>query len=529
MRFSPLWALLVTAVAAADAAYPPAQLPDPKRESTLKAAYPEIDAIFSQFATAEHIPGLVWGIVVDNHLAHVGTFGVADLTSKTPISADTAFRIASMTKSFTALAILQLRDQGTLSLEDPVSRWLPEFARMALPTRDSAPLTVRQLLSHSAGLPEDNPWGDRQLAASDADLTRWLERGIPFSTAPGTRYEYSNYAYGLLGRIVARASGMPYETYVNQALLQKLHMSESTFEFSRVPAARRALGYRLLPDSTYREEPPLPQGAFSSMGGLITTANDLGKYVAFQLSAWPPRDDPDAGPVRRSSIREMSHLWTPSNLTVTRKNGELRASETGYGFGLRVTTDCRFEHIVSHGGGLPGFGSYMAWLPEYGVGIIAMATLTYAAPADAVSGAFDALRRSGGLERRETPVSAQLAALREPIFKLWNQWDEHAIGQIAAMNLLLDAPAAQRRVEIDTLKSIVGECTAGPVRAENWLRGQFNLSCTHGTVGVFFTLAPTQPPALQHLSFHKLDTPTQRLGAPTGAPAGVSCTDGDLP
>ncbi len=107
-----------------------------------------------------------------------------------------------MTKSFTALAIFKLRDEGKLSLEDPVSKWIPEFAPMELPTRDTAPLHIRQLLSHSTGLPEDNPWGDQQLSASDADLTQWLRRGFRFQRHPDTRYEYSNYAFGLLGRVV---------------------------------------------------------------------------------------------------------------------------------------------------------------------------------------------------------------------------------------------------------------------------------------------------------------------------------------
>ena len=83
-----------------------------------------------------------------------------------------------MTKSFTALAILKLRDEGKLSLEDPVSRCIPEFARMELPTRDTPPLSIRQLMSHSAGFPEDNPWGDQQLSATDAMLDDWLARAF---------------------------------------------------------------------------------------------------------------------------------------------------------------------------------------------------------------------------------------------------------------------------------------------------------------------------------------------------------------
>jgi hypothetical protein len=221
----------------------------------------------------------------------------------------------------------------------------------------------------------------------------------------------------------------------------------------------------------------------------------------------------------------MAHLWTPSNLTLQRVNGELRASETGYGYGLRVTSDCRFETIVGHGGGLPGFGSYMAWLPDYGVGLFAMATLTYSGPAEPISRAWDALSKTGGLRKRELPPTRLQSETRDHILALWRHWDDAEVRRIAAMNLLLDAPAEQRQGEIRKLKDEVGECAAaGPVVPENWLRGQFNLDCANGTVGVFFTLAPTQPPALQHLSFQKLASKDARMGAPTGRPAGVACS-----
>jgi CubicO group peptidase (beta-lactamase class C family) len=522
MRF--VCGFFTAAVLLAGDAYPPPRFTDPERVRKLESALPEVDQIFRHYVEERKIPGMVWGVVIDGRLAHVQSAGVLDRTSNAPVIASTVFRIASMTKSFTALAILKLRDDGKLSLEDPVSKWIPEFARMELPTRDTAPLRIRNLLSHSAGFPEDNPWGDQQLSASDADLTEWLRRGIPFSTPPGTRYEYSNYAFGLLGRVVTKASGMPYEKYVSTELLAKLHMDSSTFEFSKAPAAHRAVGYRLAPDGKYLVEPPLPHGAFGSMGGLLTTATDLAKYVSFHLSAWPPRDDPDTGPVLRASVREMSHMWTPSNLSAQRSGAVLKASESGYGYGLRVTADCRFDHIVAHGGGLPGFGSYMSWLPSYGVGMFAMANLTYVGAADPISHAWDALLKSGGLQRRELPPSPILSEMRDHIVNLWKQWNDTEAKQIAAMNFFLDAPAAQRQAEIQKLKNDVGECTGfGAAIAENWLRGQFNLTCAKGVVGVFFTLSPTRPPAVQHLSFRKIDSESVRLGAPTGPPAGVEC------
>jgi CubicO group peptidase (beta-lactamase class C family) len=513
--------------ASADERNPPPRFPVADRVQTLQKAFPVIDDIFRDYATDKKIPGMVWGIVIDGQLAHVGTFGVQDLNTQQPVTQTTVFRIASMTKSFTALSMLKLRDQGKLSLEDPVTKWIPEFAHVQLPTRDSPPVKIRQLMSHSTGLPEDNPWADQQLAASDADVTRWLLAGVPFSTPPGTRYEYSNFAFGLLGRVVTKASGVQYDDFVKREILDPLHMASSTFEFSRVPNEKRAIGYRLNPDGTYLEEPPLPQGAFGSTGGLLTNADDLGKYVAFHLSAWPPRDEADSGPVKRSSVREMSHRWTPSNLMARRVDGKLQVSETGYGYGLRITTDCRFERIVAHSGGLPGFGSTMAWLPDYGVGIFAMASLTYSGPSEATNRAWDALQQTGALQRRELPPSPALVQMREHVVNLWNHWDETEAKQVGAMNLLLDAPSAQRGAEIQALHAQVGECkTAGAVLPENWLRGQVNFTCAHGTVGAFFTLSPTAPAKIQHLNYRKLDSDTMRLGAPTGPPAGVSCADG---
>lgn len=525
MRFLSLF-LLGTTVYCANDAYPTPRFSDPQRVAKLEGAFPEIDRIFGRYASERNVPGMVWGIVIDGRLAHIASVGVANRSNRAAVTKSTVFRIASMTKSFTALAVLKLRDEGRLSVEDPVSKWIPEFGTMEMPSRDAPPIRVRHLLTHSAGFPEDNPWGDQQLGASEEDLTRWLKLGIPFSTEPGTRYEYSNYGFGLLGRIVSKASGVPYDQYLQKQILAPLGMSASTLESSQAKASDRAIGYRRQPDGSYLEEPPLPHGAFGSMGGLLTTATDLGRYVAFHLSAWPPRDDAESGPVHRSSVREMNDLWRTSNLTVSRPNGKVQAETRGYGYGLRISTDCRFEHVVGHGGGLPGFGSYMAWLPEHGVGIFAMANLTYVGPAQPINEAWDALLKTGGLEKRVLPASVLLTQTRDRIFKLWKSWDSEEAKKMAAMNLFLDVSDPQRQEQIQRLKAEVGECkAASAVIPENWMRGQFNLTCEKGNVGVFFTLAPTKPPGVQFLSFQKLAPSSGRLSAPTGPPAGNSCPE----
>src|ERR1051325_10988386 len=214
---------------------PPPQFSDPQRKQKLAAAFPEIEKLFKGFMERSQAPGAVLGVIVDGELVWVKAAGVREKTNNAPVTPDTAFRIASMTKSFTAMSILKLRDDGKLSLDDPVAKYVPEFANLPYPTSDSQVLTIRHLLTHSEGFPEDNPWGDRQLAQSDATLREWLRAGIPFSTAPGTAFEYSNYGFAILGQIVAKASGRPYADYVRDNILRPLGMNASIYEMSSVP------------------------------------------------------------------------------------------------------------------------------------------------------------------------------------------------------------------------------------------------------------------------------------------------------
>ena len=485
----------------------PARFADPERVAKLKSALPAIGQMFERAHLQMGVPGSAWGVVIDGELVLVKNLGVRDAKSQDPVTAATAFRIASMTKSFTAAAVLKLRDEGKLSLEDPVEKWIPEFKNYGYPTRDSAAIRVRQLISHGAGFPEDNPWGDRQLAIPDATLKQWVKNGIPFSTTPDTAFEYSNYGFALAGQVVQKASGMAYREYVESKILKPLGMASSSLEPAAIPAAVRAMGYGRRGDE-FVEVPSLPHGSFGPMGGLVTTVPDLAKWVAYQLSAFPPRDSDEAGPVRRSSLREMQRLQRQSNFMVERT----RATSGGYGYGLGVSTDCRFAHIVGHGGGLPGFGSYMMWLPEYGVGMVAMTNLTYQGPAAFLSDAVDLLAKTGGLEPRELPPSPELVSMRDAIGKLWSKWDGGALSQLAADNFLLDGTLDEWRKQMEAVQARAGHCEApGAIEAENLLRGKFRMKCERGEVEVAFTLAPTQPPALQMWRMFAIGTPSEAI------------------
>ena len=507
-----LFFALAAPVVAADTS-PIPRFTDPSRRAKLEAVFPEVEKAFERYRLQRGIPGLVFGVVIDGDVVLVRGLGVRDWKSKDPVTADTIFRIASMTKSFTAMAILKLRDEGKLALDDPAAKWIPQLAGLQYPTRDTRPITVRDLLTHGAGFPEDNPWGDRQLATSEQTLTRWLEAGLPFSTPPDTAYEYSNYGFALLGRIVSRVSGVPYREYVEKNILAPLGMKASTLEPGAAPPGLRATGYRKSGDS-YEEEPSLPHGAFGSMGGMLTSGRDLGRYVAYFLSAFPPRDEDERGPVRRSSLREMQKPWRSASFGANRPSPDapLNAFSGFYGYGLSVRQDCRFNRMISHGGGLPGFGSTMVWLPDYGVGIFAMANLTYAGPAGPADESFESFRKTGALQPRELPAFANLLSAREAIVRLWQNWSDSDAKAVAADNLLLDTPASERREAIEKIKADLGACRAEDnIEPENLLRGRFRMDCDRGFVDVSFTLAPTTPPKVQSLRFMTAKNPDEKM------------------
>jgi CubicO group peptidase (beta-lactamase class C family) len=407
-----------------------------------------------------------------------------------------------MTKSFTALAILKLRDEGRLSLDDPVDRYVPELQSLAYPTQDSPRITIRHLLSHAEGFPEDNPWGDRQLDATDAEMSAMMRSGIPFSNPPGLAYEYSNYGFSILGRVIANVSGRSYAEYMQANILDPLGLAATTLQSADVPADRLAHGYRW-EDELWKQEPLLPDGAFGPMGGMLTSINDLGRYVAFLMSAWPPRDDPDNGPVRRASLREMQQIarTRPSRITLAGPDNTAQLNSGGYGYGLGITQTCAFGHIVAHSGGLPGFGSQMRWLPEYGVGIIAMGNLTYTGWGGVITQAIDALSRTGALQPRVAQPAPELVAMRNGVSRLVMNWDDALADSIAAMNLYMDEAKERRRQQIAALRAQVGECSDdGSFDVENALRGSWRLRCQRGSLDISITLAPTVPPRVQHMS-----------------------------
>lgn len=497
----------------AEGTVPPPKFADPQRKQKLAAAFPEIEKLFTAYVQRANMPGAAMGIIIDGELVWVKTTGVRETTDKGPVTPDTVFRIASMTKSFTAMAILKLRDEGKLSLDDAVAKYIPALADLPYPTKDSPAITIRHLLTHSEGFPEDNPWGDRQLGQTDETVRAWMRAGIPFSTAPGTAFEYSNYGFGILGQIVTRASGKDYSVYVRDNILRPLGMNSSTFEMSAVPREHIALGYRF-EDGDWKPEPILAHGSFGAMGGLWTSTRDLARYVAFLMSAYPPRDEADNGPIKRSSAREMQQVgrFQPGGAFRGAVDGTLQFSAGGYGYGLGVSQDCRFDHTVGHGGGLPGFGSLMRWLPEYGVGLIGMSNRTYGGFGGLFNDALNELYKTGALKPRVVQPSPALLSAQADVSQLIIKWDDALANRIAADNLFLDVPAEVRKARWESLAKDHGVCRpATSIESENALRGTWKMMCERGWLEVGITLAPTMPPKVQSVGIAPVLPPNAEM------------------
>lgn len=469
------------------------------------ALFAKVDEIFADYALDQHIPGLVYGIVVDGQLAYVRGMGVQDLESKRPVTPDSLFRIASMTKAFTALTVLKLRDDGKLRLDELAERYVPELKDWKYPTQDAPHIRVRDLLNHTTGLVTDDPWGDRQTPLPEPAFTQLLRTGVPFNNAPGVTMEYSNLGYALLGRTISNVSGHPFEETIAATLMRPLGMTSTGFVADAAPRERRAQGYHWA-DNTWTQVQTMAPGAFGAMGGVQTSAVDYAKWVGYLLSAWPARDGADAGPVKRATVRELAQ---GSNFPKLRQ----RFGRTGadsckqastYGMGMIVATDCELGMTLSHGGGYPGYGSHVLLLPEHGAGIFAFTNRSYSGSSAPVWDAALTLSRGGFFKSHAIAVSAELAAAYRTAATIYRQGDVGVASDQLAMNFLMDRDVAGWRRDLAALKSAVGECdTAASISPGGALAGDFTWRCARGRVSGNVLLTPTTPPRIQTLTFQQ--------------------------
>ncbi|MCI9887176.1 beta-lactamase family protein [Micrococcales bacterium 31B] len=420
-------------------------LPNALPHSALADALSAIDAAFVA-RVADTAPSTCYGIARGHEpLAHggagavrLGPDGSAEGYGPEPT---TAYRIASCTKSFIAASILLLRDRGLLALDDDVRQYVPEARFVAkpgamsvtenrtptpgpvvLPQPDTATkpvplavgteasaspetpghagplggdgfvptgerITLRHLLTMGAGLPTDNPWGDRQESQTDAEFTALLKAGVPLATAPGTHYDYSNLGYALLGRVIERVAERSCLEFVSGEFLAVLDLNGTAFDAPTLRAwhedgdVQVAEGFTRRGD-TWEHQPHSGPGAFSPIGGLFSGTADLLTWAAYLTEAFDPHAH-ERGPLSKASRREMQ-----TTQRLRHAGGALPA--TGYGFGLVTLDDPHYGPVAMHAGGYPGFSAHMAWQVETGLAVVAFENGTGARVGLAV---IDALQR----------------------------------------------------------------------------------------------------------------------------------------
>ncbi|MCU0443542.1 MAG: beta-lactamase family protein [Microscillaceae bacterium] len=477
-----------------------AQSSSEKRQK-IDAVLPTLDKIFKEYAEKNHYPSVTYGLMLDGQLIHTFNSGFGNLRTKMLASPQSVYRIASMTKSLVALAIVQLRDAQKLQLDDPVARYIPEMQNQPYPTPDSPPVTIRHLLTHAAGFPEDNPWGDRQLAVSDEQLTALLRQGVSYANPPGVAYEYSNLGFAMLGLIIKKVSGESYQSYINKQVLAPLGMKHTYWEYSQVPDNQLVIGYRYLKNQ-WVEQPMLHDGAYGAMGGLLTSMEDFARYVAFFQWAW---DDTQTNAkysaiLKAASLREMQMPWNFSSLSPQSQlpSGRVCPTVSAYGYGLRWTKDCDNRTMVGHSGGLPGFGSNWRILPDYGLGIISFVNHTYASAGYINLAALDTLIRVAQLRPRDLAITPILNQRKTELLKILPDWNNAPQAGIFADNFFLDYFPDMLRQEAQGVFGQAGKILKiSEIIPENRLRGTFTLEGEKANVEIFFTLTPEAKPLIQ--------------------------------
>jgi CubicO group peptidase (beta-lactamase class C family) len=328
-------------------AQPPAPLP----------GWPAVERLYRQQVQSAGIVGSSLLVVRDGRVAASAVEGLQDLDAKRPVDAATIYHWASITKTFTGIAIMQLRDRGRLALDDPIGTYVPEFRQVHNPYGDPSQVTIRHMMTHSSGLRAPTwPWGGDQ-PWHPFEPTKWeqLVAMLPYTQlnfTPGSKYSYSNPGVIFLGRIIELLSGDDYEVYITKNILMPLGMHASFFD--RAP-------YHLLPHrshSYFRTQAGLEEARFDfdtgitvSNGGLNAPLSDMAKYLVFLMS--DGSNERYETVLKRSSLAEM---WKPQIRASDGEGATGNDAHAGLSFFVERYGDVE---LIGHSGNQNGFLSHL--------------------------------------------------------------------------------------------------------------------------------------------------------------------------
>ncbi|MCE9620626.1 MAG: beta-lactamase family protein [Planctomycetes bacterium] len=309
----------------------------------------KIDAIAAKALAQPNVAGLSIAVARDGEVIFSKGYGKADLEFAVPTDKETMFRIGSVTKQFTAAAVMKLVEQGKLSLDDTLDKMLPDFPAT------SKPITLRQILTHTSGIwsyTNDDKFmsRDASLELTPTELVAFF-KDHPLDFDPGTKWNYSNSAYYLLGEIVAKAAGKPYAVFVQDELFTPLGLSRTRYESNREVIANRAQGYSFEKGKLVNDK-PIGADVPGAAGSLLSNAEDLVRWNTALAGG------------KVISAKSYELMTTPTILP--------GGKNTRYGFGLQVS-EWETRQRVSHGGGIFGFSSMLEYFPAEKLSIAVIA------------------------------------------------------------------------------------------------------------------------------------------------------------
>jgi CubicO group peptidase (beta-lactamase class C family) len=325
--------------------------------------------IFEKTAETK-LPGLSVALLKEDRVVWTNAFGFRDLENGLVATPHTLYGIGSVTKSFTALCIMQLAEKGKLSVDDPVSKYIPFDIRPG-----GEPIRIWHLMTHTSGIPalayaeavirEVTGAGENWLPiASYSDLLTFMVDAESWAIGhPGKRWFYLNEGYVLLGAIIEKCSDMPYEEYLKQHVLSPLGMDRTLFCKQEVEKDQDVATPYVITQKGERKPSTYPYGGISADGGLIGNVLDLARYVAMYLG-WGDYNGVEV--VSRDSVEIME---TPR--AVVPYQGPF--GQEGYGFGLWIHPDFLGRKLIGHGGSVLVATAYIGFIPEENVGIALLA------------------------------------------------------------------------------------------------------------------------------------------------------------
>jgi len=490
-----------------DPADPPPTFVDPDRRAKLETALPKIEAYLDSTVERDHLVGLAAAVVIDGEVAWFKGWGHRDPARELPVTRDTLFGVGSISKTITTLAILKLAAQGRVSLDRPASDYLPELAQIRYPTADSPAITLRHILSHTSGLPRMGAFAEYPEAPMERSAFLATLEGLALERAPGERRAYSNLAFQLLGPLIDNVAGEDHRSYTLAAILRPLGIEDAAWVAEDVPGDMLAVGHEKTPGGEVRPRPHWRPGAADAAGGLYLSVDDLARYAAYNLDAWPPRSEPERGPLARATLRDAHTLHTVSNLHVVpgKRGGPPVGLFAGTGHSFAVFATCRHEFVVAHAGKTLNYRAALHMLPWHGVAVVLLSNhssiSSQVLPGDGLA-MLDLLADTGALQPRQHSAAPELIAAAGSLGALVGRWDVETYAETFSDDYRDAYPVETTEKKFGEWRELVGACRdpqGGEVVEPR--AGIVELACDRGVLRLDLRVGPWTGGGVTSMSF----------------------------